>query len=543
MTAPDAEFHTHDRLTRELDDLVAAAPDLVSTDAIATTPEGREVWAATVAGRRDARTPDERPALLVTANLHARELAGSWVALRSLRHLVEGYAEGGAVRRLLDARTVYVLPRVAADAAEYVLDTRSGAVRSRVVDPDAFDYRPPNVVRPGDLTGDGCVRTMRWPAPDGEKAPLVDDPRMLVSPAADGTTDERYRVAVEGTVPDYDGGRVVDPGPLFRSDFNRNFPSAGWKPLPLYGQGDYPLSEPETRALAEFCLDRPNLVGVVDLHTGNPAVFYPSAVVDGDADLVERVGRRAAELTGFPYLASYAEAAGGERAVELPGSFKDFAYERLGVPAYVLELGMRYNYAGMETADLSLPDADHETRRKRALLDWHDDHLEAGLFRDWERVDHPQLGEVEVGGWDPVEHANPPRSALPDVASRVTAFLSEFADRAPDVRVASVEAARVGTDCYRVGATVVNRGTASSSVTERARDTGTRFEPWVSVETPTGSAEVVSGKPRRRIDHLDAHTGSETVEWVVRAPVGTSLDVSVVAPRGVRAVGSVRLGE
>lgn len=93
----------------------------------------------------------------------------------------------------------------------------------------------------------------------------------------------------------------------------------------------------------------------------------------------------------------------------LPGLFKDFAYERLGVPSFVLELGLFYNYLGLETADLAMPYEEYEREWKCRAMAWHDDNPEYGLFHDWKWVEHSQLDAVDIGGWDRVLFSNSPK--------------------------------------------------------------------------------------------------------------------------------------
>ena len=532
------EFRGYDALTENLRQLVETAPDLLTLTSIGDTPQGRSLWCVTAANERSGPPADRRPALLVTATLHATELAGSRVCLHLLEHLVEHYGEDATVTRRLDEGAFYVVPRIAADGADYVLETRSGGVRSRHVDLDPADVEP-DAVLPADVNGDGRILTMRWPDPDGDRQTLPDDDRVLVprAPGASvGPAEEaggrRYRTAIEGTVPDYRGGPVSKADG--RNDFNRNFPAEAWRPIDWRGHGKYPLSEPETRAVAEFLYDHPNVTGVVDLHTGNPAIFHPSAVLDDrsgrDADLLERIGRRAEELTGFPYLSSYREARTGERITELPGSLKDFAYERTGSLAYVVELGMCYNSLGMETADLAMPTHEHEREWGRRLIAYHDEHPEAGLFHDWEPFEHPQLGPVEIGGWDRVRFANPPLSELESIAERVTDFLLELADRTPAVRIADPRVEPLGAGLAKVTASVVNRGSLPTNLTERGRETVQDDRPLVRIRT---DGEVVSGERTRRLDHLAALTGREACEWVVRTDDGDRIEIEVTSDRGV----------
>jgi hypothetical protein len=166
----------------------------------------------------DVDDPGDRPALLVTADMHAREFAGSWTALHLLDRIVENYGEDPALTDLLDRRTAYVVPRVCPDGAEFVLGTRTRKCRSRFVDLAPGDVRDPNVVVPGDLSGDGRILSMRWPAEDGDHVVPDDEPRLTLPRDEAATAGTFYRHTVEGPVLNYDGGPVSEVE--MRSDFN-----------------------------------------------------------------------------------------------------------------------------------------------------------------------------------------------------------------------------------------------------------------------------------------------------------------------------------
>lgn len=545
------DFYRYETLTEKLERLAAAAPDLVSLTSIGETREGRDIWRVTVANTETGPPIDRRPALLVTANLHATELAGSWVALDFLSHLVDAYPDDERVRGLLDERAFYVVPRVAIDGAEDALNLRGKVVRSRYVEREPDEVYETDTIVPQDLDGDGRILTMRIPDEHGDAVPLEGDDRAMVSSDSSDDDRDRYQVVTEGVVGNYDGGELNDPHYAHvRSDFNRNFPSRGWRPFDWRGHGRYPLSEPETRAVGEFVYDHPNIAGLVDLHTGNPAIFYPRALAGSDpehpadAELLEGIGKRGEESTGFPYVWGYGEIT-GEREPDqhLPGSFKDFAYDRLGIPAVIVELGLFYNYLGFDTRDI-LSGAVDERERTRRLLEYQDEHPDSDrvLFHEWRSFDHPQLGTVEIGGPDRITHGNPPAEVMSDVAESVTQFVLEFAEYRPDVTISEFAAERLESDLHKVSATIVNRGRLATSLTERGRETDTYIpdRPRVDLRSD-GHLEFVSGTARRKLDHLEADGDRTSLEWIVRARDGGTAELTVESVRGVFAAETLPL--
>jgi hypothetical protein len=91
---------------------------------------------------------------------------------------------------------------------------------------------------------------------------------------------------------------------------DRNFPAL-WDPLTVAESGPYPLSEPETKALTEFLVARPNVAAVLRFHHGAPptcdASSWPRSDVEAhalDGTLVglESIDARGGGLLAFAYL-------------------------------------------------------------------------------------------------------------------------------------------------------------------------------------------------------------------------------------------------
>ena len=54
---------------------------------------------------------------------------------------------------------------------------------------------------------------------------------------------------------------------------------------------------------------------------------------------------------------------------------------------------------------------------------------------DWTPATHPQLGNVEVGGFAPNARVNPPASALPEILDAHADFALWLAGQLPEVEV------------------------------------------------------------------------------------------------------------
>ena len=199
--------------------IAAAYPDLLRVKSLGKSRQGKDIWLAVVSDVA-AGEPGKLPSVLVATSPKPASTAGSAAGERgpeavvfALAELLQSARQDAALRELLQHTAVYFLP---------------------VLDPDgAFPAAPASTAPPG--------------------------------PPAPGTAAATRSLSQEGS-PE-----------LKRARIDRDFP-ARWSPSAGVGAGaagavepsnggaaigPYPLSEPESRLLARFLVDRANFSAVV----------------------------------------------------------------------------------------------------------------------------------------------------------------------------------------------------------------------------------------------------------------------------------------
>ncbi|CAA9534839.1 MAG: hypothetical protein AVDCRST_MAG49-335 [uncultured Thermomicrobiales bacterium] len=551
--APSAEFRA-DRYYRyaELTDLLhswaAAYPELAAVESIGKSYEGRDIWALTLTNR--ATGPDaEKPAYYVDANIHAGEVTGSAVALFTAHHLLTGYGDDPRATRLLDETALYVVPRIGVDGAERYLASPE-QMRSSVrpwPEPE-----PQDGVQREDLDGDGWVTQMRVRDPHGPWKVSTRDPRLMVRRGPDETGGEYYFVFPEGTIKDYDGGEVKVAPPLWGLDNNRNFP-ARWGPeWEQRGAGAYPLSEPETRAVADFMLAHPNIHGTQHYHTFSGVILRASAL-RADEDLAK------ADLKTYKALAELGTEETGYRVVSI---FHDFAYDKkkpmmgnhldwvfdsLGCFGFATELWSLPAKAGIEVVDFLKFFDERSEDDDLAMLKVLDQQLGGSGYKPWVPFEHPQLGPVEIGGWEfKFTFQNPPGPFLEEECRRNAGFTLRAMGTAPRLELVEASTEPLGGDLHKVAAVVGNAGFLPTYVSESGKATG-RIKP-VSATLGLGDGmALVGGEEETELGHLMGRAdqyeafsvfpayGNSTrrrVEWIVRAPDAGTVTVTATSPKG-----------
>jgi murein tripeptide amidase MpaA len=534
-------FYSYVELTETLEAWSGAFPGLCRVDSIGTSYEGRDIPLVTVTNV-EAGAPEEKPAVFLHAQIHAVEFTGTTAALNLIDRLLHEYGEDARITQAVDTRTFYVVPRTNPDGPEAAL--ADGRFRRSSVRPYPRD-EPQDGLHREDVDGDGRVLMMRLRDPNGAWKPHPEDNRLLVARKPDDTDGEFYRVFPEGAIRNYDGVTVKIAPVLEGLDLNRNWP-ADWAPEgEQLGAGPYPTSEPEVRALVQAIVDRPNITNYVGYHTFSGVHLRPySARPDDDfptSDLraFRLMGEEATRLTGYPAISIFHDFKYDPKKV-IRGGDVDWIYDFLGVFAWVTEFWSPQRAAGLADYHFIEWIRDHSPEDDVAVLKLADEIGEG--YVDWYPFEHPQLGPVELGGWDLMHFwFNPPLSRLEQEVKPHADFMLFLALVSPRLEIRSFEAAPVTDGAYRLQLVLENSGWLPTYVTQKALDRKAVRPIEIELELPEG-ARVVTGKEREEAGQLEGrverrsimwwnvdHSTSDLakVEWVVEAASGASVGVVV----------------
>ena len=555
--AESAEWRT-DRYYRygELTDLVRgwveAQPEIATLGSIGTSGEGRDIWVVTITNR--ASGPDtEKPAYYVDANIHAGEVTGSSVALGTIHYLLSRYGSDDRVTRLLDETAVYVIPRIMVDASEVYLTTAERMRSSIRPYPDRDQDETQDGIRIADIDGDGTIAYMRVPDPDGPWKVSTKDDRVMVRRGPDEFGGDYYFVHPEGLIEHWDGGAVKVAPPAWGLDLNRNMPR-DWKPEWIQkGAGPYPLSEPETRAVADFILGHPNIHGSQHYHTQSRVILRASSLrpddelPEHDLDAYKAIGAMGEAETGYRCVSIYHDFA-YDKKKPIYGSFQDWMFDYVGVFSFATELWSLPMEAGCDVTDFIRWPKERTEDDDLKMLHLLDQRAGGRGFTPWRPFEHPQLGPVELGGWDfKFGIQNPPGPFLEGEINRNIPFTVRAMGTAPKLRVIDAGAEAVGAGVYRVWATIGNSGFLPTYGSETARATGQPRPIRGTIDLPEGATLAsASGKAEQEIGHLAGRSSQHAafaqrseypnlsrklVEWVIAAPAGTELPISAGTPR------------
>lgn len=476
------------------------------------------------------------PAVLIVGSIDPDDLLGAELTTRVVERWVQAFADSDQRpiwNEILDRAQFYVIPCPAPTAYaknfRFPVQGSTGNLTKTDDDRDGRFGEDPTQ----DLDGDGWITQLRVEDLAGEWMPHPQEPRVLVK--GDRTKEERpnYRVTTEGFDDDRDDAWNEDGSGGV--SLNRNFPQEYAYFTPH--AGEYPTSERETAALADFVYDRPEILAIFTV-SDDDNLFEPwkpngdkekerikSVVLEADVKPLDRIAERYREIHGGKSPPS---------PEKTPGSFVRFAYFQLG--RWSLSSRTWWVPPLDEEAAKEIKD-DRESYRVRAMR-W----LEANQipgFAPWKRVEIPNSnGQVaEAGGLREFYLWHPPEGELDGLAQKHLDWFQELPASFPKLEVTSVQSESLDAGIYRLTIRVANTGKLPT-MTAMGEINGRPMPLNYDLTLPKG-VRLLKGHPRGRWERLQGYDGSAQQEWLVRVPDGTPTTFAFVV--GSPAVGTVQV--
>lgn len=543
-------FYNYDELSGLLKKVADAYPDLCSVQSIGKSYEGRDMWILTIQNTKTGKEL-EKPATWVDGNVHGNEVQGGEACLYLAWYLTENYATNPKVKETVDRSVFYILPSQNPDGRSYWFDAPNTASSSRSGKKPTDDDRDGlfDEDGPDDLDGDGEILRMRKYVPGkGDYKIDPDDPRKMIRVAA-GRTGDYVLLGSEGIDNDGDGDINEDgPGGY---DLNRNWPT-DWQPNYIqFGAGDYPLSHPEPRNIANFIMAHPNISGMQSFHNNGGMILrgpgaasvpeYPQR----DLGVFDDLGLQGEKMLPFyRYMIIHRD------LYTVHGGFVNWGYEGLGAFAITNEMwaddqlfqnnearrgpafGGNTPAAGANAAPAApprRPSADDPTLQDDYIFD---ELVMAGAtFVDWHKVSHPQYGEVEIGGFRKTTGRVPPGFMIEEMLHRNALFVLYQAEQLPKVEIEETSVDKIGDGLAAVTVVIKNnRRMPTRSALAANKEMG---EPDLLTISGDGATVVAGGiatdrfkkSEVRLVEHEPARLllndgipsfGRLTVRWIVR---------------------------
>jgi hypothetical protein len=277
-----------------------------------------------------------------------------------------------------------------------------------------------------------------------------------------------------------------------------------------------------------------------------------------DLEVFKMIGDKGHELTGYPALSVYHDFRYHAKEV-ITGTFDDWAYDHRGLVAWTVEIWSPHRQAGLKEGFTKAEKGDkyrfidwfdrHPLAEELQMLKWSDEKLGGKGYEDWRPFDHPELGPVEIGGWDmPYAFRNPPPEFLEAELKPLTEWVVWQAHTTPQLALLASGAFALGEGHFRIEVVVQNKGWLPSYVTKKALERKACRGVMAEIELSEG-ATLLTGRVREEFGQLEGVAYKPThpiwriadptddrlkLSWVVKATPGATMRVIVHHDRAGR---------
>jgi len=527
-----SRYYSYAEWTKIMHDIQKKYPQLSDIQSIGKSRMGRDQYLITITAKETGKH-SEKTAMWVDGAIHGNEVNGITCSLYLMWYLLTRYDYDPYVHDLVNKCTFYILPGLNVDA------NHSFVVHPNTPNNPREPFRPEDNDGDGlydedrteDVDGDGELSTMYKEDPNGSYK-LSPDKRLFIR--VEGQPEEGVRlftrIGSEGY--DNDGDGLINEDDIGGPDPNRNFPY-GWN---LDAGNPYPMSEPECRNVFEFQLDHPNIFASFHYHnTGRlimfqapPAVRQSGMAAEQTERMREMQEQRLAMLretnkyaqlfdrqvapvyqhdmdtqtaivtTGARILQNYRPVIGG-----LSGQAHAATYYMLGAYSYLIELwGSNAEFADID-GDGRVSDDE--------MIRWIDIELTGEGWVEPHKVDHPDLGEIWIGG-TPKKHIRrtPPARYIEQEAFKNAQFVMYCASQFPKVEIEDVVVRPAADSLYWIDVAVKN-DRVYPTASDRAKQLGLAKKDKIMLGTPNNVSLIDVPEGSAYIDPNNPHAEMELI--------------------------------
>ena len=288
--------------------------------------------------------------------------------------------------------------------------------------------------------------------------------------------------------------------------------------------------------------------------TPRPTDPQPKKTNSKDEYIFKSVSEKYKEITGI-------KSAHSEKPV---GSMLEWAYFQFGVPSFSANLWslrkeeqkspqakmkreasskpassqaktmdrsamMRQFMSGSRPSSSGSQDQTSDTDEK--WLKWVDKENGGAGFVKWTKFDHKQLGEVEIGGFEPHLRINPPAEKIPELSKSHAEFALYLAAQFAEIEMDEPEIKKLSSSLFELKIKIHNKGDFPyvTAMGERTRNVSSimvrlKFEDDKKMKLFGGS---------KRIDTQTLRPGAEKeLKWTIISPQGKKVDITLWARTG-----------
>ncbi len=306
---------------------------------------------------------------------------------------------------------------------------------------------------------------------------------------------------------------------------------------------------PDDQIFFEFGRRRPPQ----DLGPSQPRDPQPKKTDDSDMPLFKRINEQYKKITGIENTLSDKPS----------GSLLEWGYFHYGVPTFSANLwsvrkekqetrdttaqkieklepkpgeamdrkaSIQPGFEGRIWGDQSA-DKQKSTGQDQQWLNWIDKHNNGKGFVEWKKFQHKQLGEVEIGGFQPYLRINPPIEQIKSLIESHAKFVLFLADQFAEIGMDEPVIEKLSSTLFRLKIKVYNKGKLpyATAMGQRSHNVNPimlklKFEDDKNMK-------LFGGSKRYDLPTLEAAEEKE-YKWIIISPPGKGIDITLWAAKG-----------
>jgi hypothetical protein len=152
------------------------------------------------------------------------------------------------------------------------------------------------------------------------------------------------------------------------------------------------------------------------------------------------------------------------------------------------------------------------SEKEKALLAWSETEWNGKGFVDWQKYRHPDLGEVEIGGFVPYMESTPKPEHIDSLLFVQLPWLLQLTKKLPEISIAEEEITEMGAGVFKLELYVENNGALAYPISMGQRNS----QPAPVVIVLDGDFELLEGTKRTPLGSIGGNQVHKFT-WLVKA--------------------------
>jgi hypothetical protein len=229
------------------------------------------------------------------------------------------------------------------------------------------------------------------------------------------------------------------------------------------------------------------------------------------------IGKRGTELTGYPNVSVYHDFRYHPKQV-ISGVFDDWMFNHLGIFAFTVEQWDIVGRAGIEDRKFIEWMRDHPHEDDLKILQWALKNAGEDAYIDWYEFDHPQLGKIELGGWNNMyTWRNPPHHLMGEESERNVPFVIALGKMLPHLEIHTLDIEKIDENTYTINLVIDNSGFFPTYTSNQGKKRQIMRDIRVELELPEGLI-ILNGKQKDQLGHLEGRSNKLRQTFMLASP-------------------------